>query len=132
MSEEIRWLVYTATFSILMWFPYVLNSVVVRGLSGALGYPNQPEPLAPWAARLKAAHQNHNENLVVFGIVVLAAQLSEISNDLIVTCCAVFFFSRLAYAIVYAMGIPVLRSVLYLISWGSILVIVWQLLVATV
>jgi uncharacterized MAPEG superfamily protein len=35
----------------------------------------------------------------------------------------VFFFARVAHAVVYIAGIPFLRTPVYLLSWASILVI---------
>ena len=66
MTAELKTLTIVALLTGLMWIPYILNLIMVRGLGNAVGYPENPAPLAPWAQRLKAAHANAIENLVVF------------------------------------------------------------------
>ena len=51
----------------------LLNLIIVRGPKDAVGYPEHPQPIAPWADRLKAAHYNAVENLVVFAALILVA-----------------------------------------------------------
>ena len=66
MKLELVYLVLVTTLTAVMWIPYVLNMILVRGIADAVGYPDNPKPLAPWAARMKAAHANAVENLVLF------------------------------------------------------------------
>jgi MAPEG family len=68
-----------------LWVPYVLNEILVRGLVDAVGYPENPKPLAKWAQRLRAAHYNTVENLVVFAALVLVAQGGGIHTAAIAT-----------------------------------------------
>ena len=58
MAIELLYLTYVAVFTALMWLPYILNTIVVRGIHDAVGYPQDSKPLAAWATRLKAAHYN--------------------------------------------------------------------------
>ena len=37
MSVELKYLVFVATFTALMWIPYILNTIMVRGLLDAVG-----------------------------------------------------------------------------------------------
>ena len=39
MTVELTWLVYACVFTVLMWVPYILNLIAVRGLTQAVGYP---------------------------------------------------------------------------------------------
>ena len=66
MTPELTSLTWVAALSALMWLPYVLNAITVRGLVDAVGYPDDPKPMAAWAERMKAAHYNAVENLVLF------------------------------------------------------------------
>ena len=72
MTPELTSLAWVAALSAIMWVPYILNTIAVRGLVDAVGYPEQPKPLAAWAERLKKAHYNAVENLVIFAPAVLA------------------------------------------------------------
>ncbi|MGH8677683.1 MAG: MAPEG family protein, partial [Burkholderiales bacterium] len=65
MKTELAYLTLVSTFTALIWIPYILNELKVQGIMEAVGYPEHPKPLAPWAARMKKAHYNAVENLVV-------------------------------------------------------------------
>ena len=73
MTVELTMLTWVAALSAIMWVPYILNAIMVRGLIAAVGYPKDPKPLAPWAERMKAAHYNAVENIVVFATLILVA-----------------------------------------------------------
>jgi hypothetical protein len=66
MKPELMYLVYVTVLTGLMWVPYVLDRMSVRGLVDTVGYPDNPKPQSPWARRMQAAHANAVENLVVF------------------------------------------------------------------
>lgn len=74
MTTELAYLTLVAALTGLLWIPYILNMIKVRGLLDAVGYPEHPKPLAGWATRMRAAHLSAVENLVVFAALVLAAQ----------------------------------------------------------
>ena len=40
MSHELFWLVMTAAMTGLMWVPYILDRIMVRGLMGAMANPS--------------------------------------------------------------------------------------------
>ena len=65
MKTELLYLALVTTFTGLLWVPYVLDRIAVGGLIEAVGYPANPKPQSPWAQRLKKAHANAIENLVV-------------------------------------------------------------------
>lgn len=129
MNAELMYLVWVTLFTAVLWIPYVLNRVMVRGIADTVGYPANPKPLAPWAERLKAAHDNAVENLVVFAVLVLAAQFLEISNAVTATAALVYFWARVAHAVVYALGIPWLRTLTFTVGFGAQLAFTWVLLV---
>jgi len=101
---------------------------MVRGIVDAVGYPEDPKPLAAWAQRMKAAHYNAVENLVVFATLVLTLNAAGVSNETTVMACIVYFWARLAHYIVYAAGIPWLRTLSYTVSWFCIVALIVQLL----
>jgi uncharacterized MAPEG superfamily protein len=63
------------------------------------------------------AHANAVENLVVFATLVLTANAIGISSIVTVTACAVYFWARLAHAVVYTFGTPVLRTLCFAICF---------------
>ncbi len=128
MTTELYYLALTATLTALTSLPYVLNGVLVRGLTNAVGYPEDPAPLAPWAQRLKAAHYNSVENLVVFAALVIVAHLAGISGGATATAAMIYFWARVAYLPVYALAIPWLRTLTYTAGYVAMLTFAWKLL----
>jgi len=114
MSKELLWLTFTVILTGLMWVPYILDRVMVRGLMGAMANPSRNDkPQSPWAQRLYFAHTNAIENLVIFATLVLILNAMHHSTQSTVIACAVYFWARLAHAIVYMMGVPVLRTLAF-------------------
>jgi len=111
MSTEIFWLTLTVPMTGLLWAPYILDRIMVRGLMGAMANPSPNDKgQSPWARRLMAAHTNAVENLVIFAPLVLTARALGIATAATAFACALYFWSRLAHVVVYTLGIPVLRT----------------------
>ena len=128
MTSELMSLTWVVALSAIMWVPYVLNTIMVRGLVDAVGYPDHPKPLAPWAERMKKAHYNAVENLVVFAALVLMLNAADVSNGTTVLACNIYFWARLVHLLVYTFGVPWLRTLSFAASWLCIVVLIVQLI----
>ena len=128
MTSELMSLTWVVALSAVMWVPYILNTIMVQGLVDAVGYPDNPKPLAPWAARMKKAHYNAVENLVVFAALVLMLNAAGVSNGTTVLACNIFFWARLVHLVVYTFGIPWLRTLSFAASWLCIVALIVQLI----
>ena len=128
MKTEIATLVWVSAFTGVLWIPYVLNRMVVRGIVSTVGYPVDPPPLAPWAQRLRAAHANAVENLAVFAALVLAAQAVSISTPLTAMAGTLYLWSRVLHAVVYTMAVPWLRTVAFTGGFVAQMLVAWELL----
>lgn len=128
MSTELFYLVLAATLTALTWPAYILNTISVRGLNDAVGYPDNPAPLAPWAQRMKAAHYNSVENLVVFAALVIVAHLTGTSDATTAAAAMVYFWARVAYVLVYTFAVPWLRTLTFATGYVATLVFAWKLL----
>ena len=128
MSVELSTLVWVLALQLLMWVPYTFNLIMVRGLVDAVGYPDNPKPIADWAQRMKAAHYNAVENLVVFVALVLVAKVAGISNDTTVLACTVYLWARVAHLLSYTFAIPWARTLTFAVSWAAMIAILVQLL----
>jgi uncharacterized MAPEG superfamily protein len=114
MTKELLWLTLTIILTGVLWVPYIINRAVVRGLMGAMANPSRHDkPQSAWAQRLYFAHTNAVENLIIFAPLVLILDAQGHSTDGTVLACAVYFWARLAHAIVYTMGVPVLRTLAF-------------------
>lgn len=118
MSEELKYLALVSVLTGLLWVPYILNEIMVRGLTDAVGYPDNPKPLAPWARRLKSAHYNAVENLVVFAALVLIACVAGIHSPAVATAAAVYFWARLVHALAYTLAVPWVRTLSFVVGFA--------------
>ena len=127
MTSELMSLTWVTTLTAVMWMPYILNMIAVRGLVNAVGYPDDPEPLSPWAAKMKAAHSNAIENLVVFAALVLIADAADVSNATTVLACQIYFWARLVHLLSYTFAIPWVRTVSFAAGFACQIAIILQL-----
>lgn len=128
MKTEIHWLALVALLTGILWLPYVLDRMKVWGLADTVGYPANPKPLSPWAERLKRAHANAVENLVVFGVLVLAAQDAGISNGVTQEAAMLYFWGRLVHAIAYTAAWPWVRTLAFAVGFFCQVAFAWQIL----
>ncbi|MEJ2131508.1 MAG: MAPEG family protein [Gammaproteobacteria bacterium] len=128
MTPELFYLSLTTLLTALLWIPYTLNMISVRGLADAVGYPEHPRALAPWAARLKNAHANAVENLVVFAALVLVADALAVSGPATAMSSMVFFWARLVHAVAYTFAIPWVRTLAFVVGFLSQMCSAWQIL----
>jgi len=118
MTKELLWLTLTIILTGLMWVPYILDRIMARGLMGAMANPSRGDkPQSPWAQRLYFAHTNAVENLVIFAPLVLILDAQGHSTESTAIACAVYFWARLVHAVVYTMGIPVLRTLAFTVGF---------------
>ena len=116
MTSELMSLSWVLALQLVMWVPYTLNTITVRGLMDAVGYPDDPKPLSDWADRLKRAHYNAVENLVVFAALVLTAHAAGITSEMTVLACQIYFWVRLAHMLLYTFGVPFGRTLAFAVG----------------
>ena len=118
MSSELFWLTMTVILTGLLWVPYMIDRMMVRGLKKTMDNPSpRDKPQSPWAQRLYFAHTNAVDNLVIFAPLVLILDSLGRSTQTTVIACAVYFWARLAHAIVYALGLPWVRSIAFTVAF---------------
>ena len=118
MTPELFWLTLTVILTGLLWIPYILNRIGVRGLFGAMANPSRHDkPHAPWATRLMFAHDNAVENLAIFAPLVLILAQLDYSTKWTVYACAVYFWARVAHLVVYTLGLPVFRTLAFAVGF---------------
>jgi uncharacterized MAPEG superfamily protein len=118
LTPELFWLTCTVILTGLLWVPYILNRITVRGMPATLGNPTRDAKAhAPWANRLMFAHDNAVENLVIFAPLVLILNEIDYSTKWTVYASAVYFWARLAHLIVYTLGLPVFRTLAFTVGF---------------
>jgi uncharacterized MAPEG superfamily protein len=120
LTPELTYVALSAALTGSLWIPIVLNRFYEIGVWATLKNPPRgAQPHADWAYLLTNAHNNAVENLVVFAPLALAVHALGISAPMTALACALYFWSRVAHAVVYAVGAPILRTIAFLIGFGA-------------
>ncbi len=127
MSPDLKYLL----FSVVLTFVQVLISAMaanqVVGLTTLAGNRDGLPEMTGLAGRARRAHFNMVENLVLFAALVLIAAVAGKANATTALGAAIFFWGRLAHAIIYLVGIPWLRTLAWFVSVIGMIMIAVQL-----
>ncbi|MDB5489792.1 MAG: hypothetical protein JWQ58_3507 [Reyranella sp.] len=130
MSPDLKYLL----FAVILTFVQMLVSAT--GSNQALGLPTLagnreglPE-IKGWAGRAKRAHLNMIENMVLFAVLVLVAAVAGKANAMTAMGAMIFFWARVAYAVIYLAGIAWLRTLAWFVSVIGLALIAFELLKA--
>jgi uncharacterized MAPEG superfamily protein len=124
MSTELTLLAYAVALLIVLVLIQANVGVMKQGVAPMAGNRDALPPPSPFQARTKRLVDNHREGLAMFAPLVLIAALSDISNSWTVLGAQLFFYSRVAHAIIYLAGWPLIRSVAWLIGLvGTLMVL---------
>jgi len=118
IAPELTYATLTALFTGVIWVPIIVNRLIEMGPWRALKNP-EPDvrPHADWAYRLAHAHRNAVENLVVFAPLAIIVHLLHLGTAVTATASAAFFFSRVAHAVIYTLGVPLLRTIAFAVGF---------------
>lgn len=132
METAYTYLALSGLLTVLLWTPYILARVFTWGLPTFInnypeGFPaTQPEPPL-WAQRAQRAHLNMVETMPAFiAVIVAAGYFAQTKAGIAGTVghwAMIFFIARVVHAVVYILGVPFLRTPVYLVSWLAVLVI---------
>ncbi len=128
MTTDLWMLVATSAVCLLLPTVYLVGRLrVPGGLSWGTGNRSEPLNAAPWVHRAERAHVNILETLPVFAILVLVAHVSGKSNDITALGSQIYFGARVLHAIVYVVGIPFVRTLIFFASMAGLILILVQL-----
>jgi uncharacterized MAPEG superfamily protein len=120
ISSELTYTALAAALTGCLWLPIIVNRLREMGVWKALKNP-EPDvrPRANWAYRLAHAHRNAIENLVVFAPLALTVHGLGLGSTDTALAAALFFWSRIAHALIYTFGVPLLRTIAFVVGFGS-------------
>jgi uncharacterized MAPEG superfamily protein len=127
MSHDLQMLVWSAGLALIQMLIAVLVAIPAVGLPTLAGNREGLPPFTGLALRAQRAHLNMLENLAIFAIFVIVAQLTGKANATTALGATVFFWARLVYAVVYLAGIPWVRTAVWVVSLAGILLVGSQL-----
>lgn len=120
MKPELQYLFWTAVLTGTLWVPVVIGYVSTRGPLQPADYKVAPtSPLPHWVNRANRAHVNAVESIVPFAAVVLIATSIGVSTPVTVAAAAVFFWARLAHAVIHISGFAAFRArtAMFTVAW---------------
>jgi uncharacterized MAPEG superfamily protein len=110
--------------------PYITLVGLTRTPGGmAWGFGNRDVPIAvpAWVERVRRAHANMVENLAPFAVLVLVAHVTGKANGATALGAELFLLGRVAHLLVFAAGIPVVRTLVFGVAVAGELLILSQL-----
>src|SRR5690349_15981947 len=128
MKPELMLLVWAVLLTFVQMLVAVGGATLQVGLPALAGNREGLALCTGWAGRAARAHHNMLENLVLFAVLVLVAVAAGKTNSTTLLGAQIFFWARLAYAVIYAAGIPWLRTAVWLVSVIGLAMIFFQLL----
>ncbi|WP_341908867.1 MAPEG family protein [Ferrovibrio terrae] len=110
MTTDLMMLIASAVLTVLLALPYSTGFMLTRGLYVMAGNREDFPPGSGWIGRAHRAHLNMVENIVPFAVLVLAAAVAGKADAWTALGAQVFFYSRVAHAVVYIAGVPWVRT----------------------
>ena len=130
MSVELRML----TFSVVLGILQIIAASHAASLQRGYRWTASPrddekvEPLRGVAGRLDRALGNFVETFPLFAAVVLVAHVTDTHDALTEWGARLYFWGRVAYVLLYAAGVPLIRSLVWNVATIGIGLIVAALL----
>ncbi len=129
MAIELRLLGYTLVLAIL----YIMAAAQARtkqyGAQWNMGARDENlPPLNPVAGRLTRAQANLFETLPLFAAAVLAVVVAGRTSFLSELGAWMYFIGRLVYLPLYALGVPVVRTIVWAVATLGVVLELWALL----
>lgn len=127
MTADLVMLTASAVLTAALTLPYGAAMWAGWPLRDVLGNRDDPPPLPPWAERARRAHRNMLENIPHFAALVLVANVSGRANFETALGATIFFWARVAHAIVYITGFWPLRALAFFAGLAGEALILTQL-----
>ncbi len=127
MSFELSVLVWSVALTFVQMLVAVSGAILQFGLPRLAGNRKDLPLATGWAARAQRAHHNMLENLVLFAALILVTEVTNKNSAMTGLGAELFFWGRVAYAIVYVVGLPWVRTAVWGVSVAGLILIFLQL-----
>jgi uncharacterized MAPEG superfamily protein len=127
MTPELMYLVWSAVLTFVLVLIAVSAATLQVGLPRLAGNREGLPEMTGLAGRAARAHRNMLENLLLFTVLVVVAQLAGVRNAMTLLGAQLFFWGRVAHAVIYIAGIPWIRTAAWGVSVAGLIVIFMQL-----
>jgi uncharacterized MAPEG superfamily protein len=130
MTTELWYLFLTTILLTFLWIPYIIGSLRTAGPLTPEEYRTGRNVEFPhWVRRADRAHVNLVEQYGAFAGLVVIAHLTGVHDAVTVWCATIFFWARIAHAIIYISGFSqfMARTVVFAIGFFALVVYGWEI-----
>lgn len=117
MTTEVMILAYAMLVQLVQFVLMAVTSNLQVGAAYAASARDEPRVLTGMAGRMKRAFDNHFEGLILFTIAVVVVTLGNAASALTATAAWIYLIARIAYVPAYGLGIPYLRSAVWMVGF---------------
>jgi uncharacterized MAPEG superfamily protein len=128
MSLELTMLVWSIALTFVQMVIAASAVALQLGVPSKTGDREDTGEVTGWAGRARRAHLDMLANMVLFAPLIVIADIAGRDNRMTEIGAQMFFWTRLAYAIVYIAGVARLRTAVWSASAVAIVLIFLQLL----
>ncbi len=116
LSTELKMLLWSVILGLVQLLLAAQAATSQNGVSWNLSPRDQKKELAGVAGRLDRAFKNFMETFPFFLAAVVMVQITTLSNGVTSIGVHLYFWARVVYVPLYALGIPGFRTLVWLIS----------------
>jgi uncharacterized MAPEG superfamily protein len=127
MSLELKLLACSVALAFIQMVVALTGAMLQVGLPALAGNRENLPEITGWAGRAMRAHRNMLENLVLFAALVLVGHAAGKLDATTALGAQLFIWARLAYAVVYVVGVPWLRTGVWAVSAVGLIMIFWRI-----
>ena len=128
MTTELTYLVWAVALTIVQVLVASSGAMTQIALPVLAGNREAAVEGRGWVGRAQRAHRNMLESLVLFAALVLVAHVAGKDNAMTALGAAIFFYGRLAYAVIYWIGIAWVRTLVWCVAVAGLVLILLQLI----
>jgi uncharacterized MAPEG superfamily protein len=127
MKPEMLLLLWAVVLMFVQMLVAAQGAFMQVGLGTLAGNRDNFPVLTGWAGRAQRAHRNMMENMVLFVALVVLVIAAGKTNQMTVLGAELFFWGRVAYALIYLAGWPWVRTLAWFVSVVGMVLIAIQL-----
>jgi uncharacterized MAPEG superfamily protein len=126
MSLELTLLIWSVALTFIQML-VVVSATLQFGLPDLAGNREDLPPATSWAGRAQRAHRNMLESLVLFAVLVIVTEITNKNSAMTGLGAQLFFWARVAYAVIYVIGVPWVGTAIWGVSLIGLILIFLQL-----
>lgn len=128
MTVEMTMLAYSVALLLVLVLVQATVGVQSKGLVPLANNRDNVSPATGFHARMLRVVDNHREGLTLFAPVILIAAVANLNNSYTALGAQLFFWARLVHAILYVIGVPMVRPLAWVVGIvGTVMVLLADL-----